>query len=215
MGHVSGHLTVVSGDTFPMKRRRRGYRCLCSCGTYVVRQSNKLLRGDIVSCGCRARIRIGQGGQVTHGRSGTTEDKAWRGMLDRCYSKKNTSYHRYGGRGIKVCVEWKTFENFFSDMGERPAPGMSVERKNNDGDYRPGNCVWATPIDQAKNRSTNRNISFSGKKMMVTDWAKFLGMEKGTIFARLRAGWSVKRTLTTPLYEKFSPKKFRVGVASV
>lgn len=124
---------------------------------------------------------------------------AWRQMIVRCTSKKCASYPRYGGRGIAVCERWtKSFAHFMEDMGPRPE-GMTIERINNDGAYDQSNCRWATRIEQAKNRRSNILLEFDGEKHCLGDWAKKLGFTYFTLYWRYAiAGWSIRRTLTTP-----------------
>jgi len=151
--------------------RNRYYLCQCSCGNEAVVQLSDLLRGDTQSCGClkselsaeRARLL-----KTTHGMCGTREYRSWASMVERCNNEKGRSYDRYGGRGIEVCDRWRnSFENFYTDMGDRP-PGMSLDRIDNNGDYTPDNCRWATAKEQSRNRRSNRLIE--GKPMV--DWCE-------------------------------------------
>jgi hypothetical protein len=112
-----------------------------------------LISGRIRSCGCiRAEQLRNQ--YTTHGMTNSLEYKNWEGMIQRCTNPKATKYRLYGGRGIKVCDRWRTFENFYADMGSRPSKRHSIDRyPNKDGDYEPNNCRWATPKEQAANTS--------------------------------------------------------------
>ena len=109
----------------------------------------------------------------------------FRAMLARCYQPTCKDYRRYGARGIKVCSRWRnSFDLFVKDMGLKPL-GKSINRKNNDGNYKPGNCRWATPKQQAGNRRSNRWVSFRGRRMIVSDWAREIGIHKTTLLDRL------------------------------
>ena len=125
--------------------------------------------------------------------------RSWRGMLARCYSRTHHAYARYGGRGIAVCERWRaSFEAFLEDMGPRPSKRQSIDRIDNDGDYEPGNCRWATPRQQARNRRNNREITWRGETRTVAGWAEVLGLSKHALRHRLEAGWSIERVLTAP-----------------
>jgi hypothetical protein len=115
------------------------WECLCDCGTTKIISSASLRQGGTVSCGCKMR----EGRPPKHGKTGSKVWKAWEAMLDRCHNPKNKRFHDYGGRGIVVCYRWLKFENFYEDMWD-PAKGMSLDRLNNDGNYEPSNCRWAT-----------------------------------------------------------------------
>lgn len=132
-----------------------------------------------------------------HRMFGTREYQAWANMKARCVNKKNVRYHRYGGRGIKVCDAWMgSFEAFYADMG--PSNGMTIDRIDNDGDYSPENCQWVPMSEQAKKTSRIRLLSFNGKTMSVAEWARHLGVKPHTITMRLNAyGWSLEKTLST------------------
>lgn len=132
----------------------------------------------------------------------TPEYRALHHAKTRCYNTNYPLYHRYGGRGIRVCDRWNQpggHLNFIADMGPRPSPAHSLERKDNDGDYEPNNCVWATKAEQALNRSTNRMLPHDGKTQHLSVWAKQLGMRRSTLEQRLAAGWPIDRALTTPV----------------
>jgi hypothetical protein len=126
--------------------------CRCDCGTEKAVSSNKLRRGDTVSCGCG---KLDGHLRRTHGAAAvgreTREYGIWKAMLQRCNNPNNKDFKFYGGRGITVCDRWSWFENFIADMGPKPE-GYSIERKNNNGNYEPDNCKWATHSEQMKNK---------------------------------------------------------------
>lgn len=113
-------------------------------------------------------------------------------MRQRCMNHKSKDYARYGGRGIVVCERWHTFDNFLSDMGERPE-GMTLGRIDNDGDYIPVNCRWEDARTQSNNRRSSRTITVSGRTLSIAQWARELGTSRQTIRYRLEAGWSPER----------------------
>jgi len=120
---------------------------------------------------------------------------AWRQMRRRCDYPRDKDYHRYGGRGIKVCDRWQTYGNFLADMGERPA-GMTIDRIDPDGDYEPSNCRWATRKQQAANRKqTSRYLTFNGMTRSVKEWAAILNVSTTVIHMRLLRNWPLDRVL--------------------
>jgi hypothetical protein len=123
-------------------------------------------------------------------------------MIARCTNKDHPAYDRYGGRGIAVCDRWlNSFEAFLSDMGEPPI-GHSIDRIDNDGDYEPGNCRWATDIEQNNNASKNRVVSWNGAPMTLAQLSKATGVSYVTLRWRLDAGWSVAAAVETPVRKK-------------
>ena len=133
-----------------------------------------------------------------HGMYGTPTWIAWQAMQARCRDPKRRDYGRYGGRGITVCARWETFELFFADMGTRPA-GTTLDRIDGDGHYEPGNCRWATAIQQNRNRSNNRRLTYRGMTLCIADWSERTGISPTTLWRRLKRGWSVEQALGLPL----------------
>lgn len=170
--------------------------CRCDCGRETTPLGQSLRSGATTSCGCYASERASSAG--THHASGTTDYKAWHSMVQRCTNPNRHKWHRYGGRGIVVCDRWLSYENFLADMGPRP-PGMTIERKNNDGNYEPDNCCWATQKEQARNRSTNVFVVVDGVSMTASDASRRLGSNRSTVGRRIREGWSPEAAINTPL----------------
>jgi len=135
--------------------------------------------------------------KTKHGMHGTKENQAWRDMKDRCKNPRNRSYKNYGGRGISVCSAWESFEQFFADLGPAP-PGSWLERNDNNGNYCKDNCRWASRDEQQNNRRGIIKLEFQGREMSVAQWARETGIQKQTLYERLRLGWPIERALTTP-----------------
>lgn len=128
------------------------------------------------------------------------EYSIWMNLRMRCNNPGNNRYALYGARGIRVCARWEEdFLNFLEDMGRRPSPDHSIDRVNNDGDYTPDNCRWATRKEQCRNRRSSKFLSFKGETKTVAEWSELLGVSQGTLHARMKAGWAVEAALTTPV----------------
>lgn len=165
--------------------------CECECGTVKVVTTNMLHTGDTLSCGCRQR-EIAGALRRTHGKSQTQVYMVWASMIRRCHDCSIKGYERYGGRGISVCPRWReSFEAFSSDMGDRPS-GMSIERRDNNGDYEPSNCHWATSDEQANNTRRSVKLEFYGRMKTVTEWSVIACIPVNTIYSRLKKGWPPK-----------------------
>lgn len=156
-GKKFGRLTVIKYFGKGKYKALR-WECQCECGGKSITLGKDLRKGTTKSCGCLL-VEWCKNNHVTHGMRHTPEYSAWASMKDRCLRKTNLNYYRYGGRGIKICKRWiNSFENFYSDLGKRP-DGFSLERKNNDGDYKPSNCIWSAKESQMKNRSISIKVN--------------------------------------------------------
>jgi hypothetical protein len=178
--------------------------CLCDCGKTKTAQASSLRKGNTRSCGCLGRevqIANGQksGRAQMHSLSKSEnprEYSSWESMIERCYSPKAQGFHRYGGRGIAVCEEWRnSFAQFFADMGKRPE-GASIERMDTNGHYCPENCKWATRTEQANNRRNNHLVTANGTTQTLARWAAQTGIKWHTIYTRLQRGWSGERAVS-------------------
>lgn len=128
------------------------------------------------------------GKQRKHGMAHSPEYRIWAEMRSRCTNPSRPHYDRYGGRGIAVCPEWSSFEQFYADMGPRPSPTHTVDRIDNDGPYSAENCRWATKSQQQRNRSDSIILTHQGRTMTISDWAEELGMKRNTLGYRYRHG---------------------------
>jgi len=160
----------------------------------------KFLRsGHTKSCGCLSgettAIR-----NTTHGLSKNPLYGLWIKVKDRCSNQNCEDYKYYGARGIKVCDRWlNSFPNFLADMGPRPSRSHSIDRINTNGNYEPGNCRWATPLQQNSNRRNSRLFEHGGKSLTLQQWSIEVGVRLGTIASRIDNGWSIEEALTIPV----------------
>ena len=192
------------------KQRNGLWRCQCDCGNIVLASQSNLNkgtkeRGGTKSCGC-LKADSGREQLSTHGLSQDDSGQQsrlygiWCDMRKRCYNSDGKYFHRYGGRGISVCDEWLTFPPFYQwamDNGYRDY--LTLDRKENDGNYCPENCRWVTIKVQQNNRSDNHFITFNNCTMTMTEWSEAKGLKVGTLGFRLRKGWTVEKALTTPV----------------
>lgn len=194
-GKTYGSLTVIEFAGQDAGRNAL-WRCKCECGQITVARGCRLRRGQ-KTCGCGP-----VGAPPVHGQSSpgklTSEYQCWAAMKRRCLNPRSRNYRRYGGRGISICSEWiESFERFYADMGPKPSPSHSLDRIDNDGNYGPSNCRWATPVEQSNNRGCNKPLQFNGESHTAPEWSAILGISTSTITSRLSYGWSIERTLST------------------
>lgn len=171
--------------------------CRCDCGTEKNVSGPALRRGTSTSCGCfRESIRSDL--HHIHGMTESVEYKTWTRMRSRCTSPTCREWPHYGGRGITICERWEAFENFYQDMGPRPK-GHSIDRIDNDGNYEPANCRWATVDQQLRNKRTVTKITLNGETLCLAEWARRAGICYGTVAHRIKRGWSAEDAITKPV----------------
>jgi len=171
--------------------KARIWKCRCDCGKERLVSTRDLRKGRSRSCGCFAiEVRsINGNARRTHGLKSTPEYRAWCDMISRCENEARSAWPDYGGRGISVCERWrKSFEMFLSDVGRRPTPQHSLDRKNNDGGYSSDNVRWATRIEQANNKRGLRYVVINGERMTIADAARHTGLHYNTFIGRLNRG---------------------------
>ena len=204
-GDRYGRLTViceVERHRSPCGHIERQVLCKCECGNKKVVRLNSLRFGRTLSCGCLANEATAARNRrnATHGMSRTATHNIWHSMKQRCNSVRHYAYPEYVGRGIKVCDRWQnSFENFLEDMGGRPTPSHSIDRIDNDGNYTPENCRWATPKQQGRNKRNNILLTCQSETLCLTEWAERIGITPVGLSARLDRGWPVEEALTTPV----------------
>lgn len=186
LGLTFGRLLVVqfAGTN---KWQNAQWLCVCKCGNTVTVPSGSLRGENTQSCGCYCKDRISET-STTHGESRgntrTTELITYKAAKKRCTKPNDKSYKHYGGRGIEF--RFNSFEEFLTEVGRKPTPKHSIERKDVNGHYEVGNVTWATPTEQANNKRTNILITAQGKTMSRLDWAKETGIDALVIYKRIK-----------------------------
>jgi hypothetical protein len=207
-GQRFGRLVVLGLSKTRTPSGEIKWDCICDCGNITAVTKRNLRSSHTKSCGCLLTNPSKQT-SVTHGMTDTVEYKTWESMKARCYNKNNRAYYNYGERGIIVCEEWRdSFINFYRDMGIKPK-GLTLDRIDNNGNYEPGNCRWASDADQCKNRRSNINIKLYGQAGCLSDWCKYLEISyHATISTRIsKLKWPIACALWIPL----SPGRKNIG----
>lgn len=184
------------------KNGRAYWNCVCECGGSKLVNTGDLNSGDSTSCGC-FKIENAKVLYTKHGRRDTPEFDAWVHLRQRCYNKNDSAYKNYGKKGIIVCDEWldeeRGFINFYNHIGDRPSPIHSVDRyPNKYGNYEPGNVRWATPKQQANNKTNNVIFEFNGVKGTISQICDLVELDQSYVRLRLRRGWALEKALTIP-----------------
>ena len=205
IGMKFGKLTII-GVSHKNGSGKNYAKCKCECGNIIDVLPNSLFNNESKSCGCSklnnpmlANNKSTSSGNYKDGRTKHLLYGTWKQMINRCENPKSKHYDRYGGRGIKVCEEWRDFWSFvkWSDsIGGKPN-GYTLDRIDNDGNYCPENCRWADWGTQMSNKSSNRYITYNGKTQTIHQWSIDIGLNEQTLTNRINRGWSIERALTT------------------
>lgn len=189
-GKRFGRLEVIGMDD--KDTRKTYWVCKCDCGNIKSIRSDALIEGKTISCGCRKKEqdRINLEANHKHKQSGTRLYNIWLGMKGRCYNPNNARYMSWGGRGIEVCEEWKnSFENFYEwALANGYDDNLSIDRIDNDGNYEPSNCRWATIAEQCNNRRSNINVRIGNTTKSLKEWCDIFQLEYGVVNARYDRG---------------------------
>lgn len=202
-GQRFGRLVVVryAGRS---RGKKNLWLCKCDCGNEKVVEVDKLHSGNTKSCGCLQR-EVHRKCRMTHGKSDTKLYLVWREMITRTENQNAERYSIYGGRGISICGEWHNNFQLFYDWAIQNGykEGLTIDRIDVNGNYEPDNCRWITPYEQSRNLRKNVRITYSGKTMILKDWAKEIGIDYHTLWQRIRkSGWTVEEAFETPVGEQ-------------
>lgn len=191
-GKVFGAIRVLSQSDHEAGKIR--YLCECVCGKQFTAYANNLVRNKYKSCGCMKASLIGQA-QREFGPHRESIRGIHKNMMDRCYNHENKRFDNYGGRGIKVCPKWHLFDNFYNDMETTYEKGLTIERKQVDGDYELTNCKWATRLEQNRNQRRTIYLNFRGETIGLRYLAEKFEIDPKLLDRRIRSGWDIERAI--------------------
>lgn len=192
IGKKYGILTVMSEVKERNKNGHILYNVKCECGKEKQVLGSSLRTGGSRSCN-KCSILTG-----SHGMWKSREFNIWQSMKDRCYNQNNIRYKNYGGRGVVVCDRWvNSFKNFYCDMGN--SNGLSIDRIDVYGNYEPSNCRWANAKTQSRNRTNNAKFTYLNETLCMSEWCEKINMPTSTFLNRINRGWSIDKTIETPI----------------
>ena len=196
-GRESGYLVAVAPfrKTWPNGRRTIVWQAVCKCGNTVYEQPARLRNDVRISCGCDTRSK-------SHGLSGTRVHRFWCLMIRRCEDPSYRSWHKYGGRGIRVCNRWQDIRNFVKDMGHPPSDEHSLQLINPSLNYQKSNCRWAVVCRRDVSSLNDNLLTFRGRTQTISAWAREIGISHQGLISRLDCGWTIEEALTTKKGEK-------------
>ena len=208
-GERYGRLITVERVKGPDGDFRQYWNCLCDCGAYKVIMAYSFVKSLTRSCGCLNRETLDLKVSSSWKNKSRLYD-IWRHIIIRCEDHKCRAYPRYGGRGIKICEEWKndyeSFKKWSEDNGYNDT--LTIDRIDNNQGYNPSNCRWATRKEQQRNKTNNRLIEYNGETKCIGEWVEILGIRENVLRFRIENGWSIERAFTTPVkaYKKREKK---------
>lgn len=179
----------------PCGRHFQIFEFRCDCGKLHQAEIYNVKKGRVKSCGCH-RSKISKLIHTIHGFSHHPIYGVWEGIKTRCSNSQIKKFRNYGGRGIQICDQWLKFENFFTDMFPTWKRGLQIERINNNGNYEPSNCRWATRLEQGKNKRNNFMIECNSRRLHLSEWARITGLVRTTISKRIKRGMSPAEALS-------------------
>lgn len=183
------------------------WECVCDCKNVVLVTTASLRSGATGSCGCLQKEAV-KAVNFKHGASHSSEYDIWSEIKRRCYNKNFHAYIDYGSRGITMCDEWKeSFEAFYRDMGPRPSPKYSIDRRDNNKGYSKDNCRWATRIEQNNNRRNTLYFEFDGEKKALADWCRELNVPYNAVYERIKRGMDFEDALDAAILQVSSERE--------
>lgn len=206
-GQRFGKLVAVRSH-YDSEKRITLWECKCDCGNTCNVRANSLVHGRTKSCGCLRKESNVQN-KTKHGMAKTRIYNAWSSMKRRCYTTTNHNYSHYGKRGISVCDEWKeSFEEFYKwAISNGYDDKLSLDRIDNDGNYCPQNCRWASIKEQNNNRGVSINISYDGKTQNLSEWCKELNLPYSRVYQRIaKYGYTFEEAITEPSHNRSGKK---------
>ena len=192
---VYGRLTAISRSLKKSKGTDIRWLFICECGNKKILNKYQVISGRTVSCGCYYEKVRGMG-NFKHGLSYTSTYSSWHGMLQRCYNPNSAAAKWYSKKGIEVSEDWKSFNNFYRDMGEKPSPNHSIERIDGSKGYSKNNCKWATIQEQNNNKSNNVYVTIDNEKMTLSSACRKLSINRSTVTSRIRRGMTPQQAIS-------------------
>jgi hypothetical protein len=202
-GQKYGRLTVVCRNG-SNESKRALWLCKCECGNEITVIGDLLRNGHVQSCGCLRPDVITKHGCAKHNQVDRLY-RVWKQIRNRCNNPNVKGYKYYGGRGIQICDEWNDYENFrkwaiANGYDEKAKWGdCTIDRIDSNGNYKPDNCRWVDMKTQSNNKSTNHYITYNNETHTLAEWERLTGISRSVITCRIKRGWSVEKTFTTPV----------------